>query len=432
MIQEVRLPDISEDVKTGEVIKVLVSEGDAVEVDQPLVELETDKAVLEVPCPYQGRVKEIMVKKGDTVEVGQAIMKIETEGGAESKTEAGKEDTRKEEPGPGKKEKRVTRDRAAPKEEREVAKPTARKEEEKRETPPPASPGVRRLARELEIDLKQVEGGGPGGRITEDDVKKFARRARTEAEKAGAGREGGTPGETDPWGPIERQAMSKVRLATARNMGRAWSTIPQVTQYDKADITKLDALMKRYAPRVEEAGGKLTITAVLVKMAASALRVFPQFNASIDPEKEEIVYKKYYHMGVAVDTDRGLIVPVVRDADAKNVTELSVEIGTLARRAREKKIAPGDLEGGTFTISNLGGIGGTGFSPIVYAPQVAILGVARARMEPVYEGETFVPRRLLPLALTYDHRIIDGADGARFLQWIVQTLEEPFMTLLEG
>jgi pyruvate dehydrogenase E2 component (dihydrolipoamide acetyltransferase) len=226
--------------------------------------------------------------------------------------------------------------------------------------------------------------------------------------------------------------MSKIRQATARNLGRAWAAIPHVTHYDEADITALDTFQKKYAARVEAAGGKLTVTAVLVKVAASALKVFPRFNASIDVERNEIVYKKYCHIGVAVDTDRGLLVPVIRDADKKTVTQLSVEITALADRARARKIAPEELEGGTFTVSNLGGIGGTGFSPIVYAPQVAILGVARARMEPVYTEGAFAPRLMLPLSVSYDHRLIDGADGARFLRWIVQAIEEPFMILLEG
>jgi pyruvate dehydrogenase E2 component (dihydrolipoamide acetyltransferase) len=454
MIRDVRLPEISEDVKTGEVIKVFVSKGDEVDVDQPLFELETDKAVLEVPCPYKGKVAEILVKKGDTVEVGQPILRIET-GGGEKEEEARerpadakeKKEPKEREKKPRKEPPKAARDEERQKIEeeeeeeeeekeqkvkRERAKPSVRGLDKTRETPLPASPGVRRLARELEVDLHRVEGSGPGGRILEGDVKKSARQASAQAGRAEVGRTDEELGESDAWGPIEREPMSKVRQATARNLGRAWATVPQVTHYDKADITELEELMERHAPKVEEAGGKLTITAILLKLTASALRVFPQLNASIDVEKEEIVFKKYYHIGVAVDTDRGLIVPVVRDVDEKNVTELSVEIGTLARRAREKKIAPADLEGGTFTISNLGGIGGTAFSPIVYAPQVGILGISRARMEPVYVNGSFVPRRILPLGVTYDHRVVDGADGARFLKWIVQAIEEPFISLLEG
>jgi pyruvate dehydrogenase E2 component (dihydrolipoamide acetyltransferase) len=226
--------------------------------------------------------------------------------------------------------------------------------------------------------------------------------------------------------------MTKVRQVTARTMAAAWATVPHVTHYDKADVTGFDAAQRKYAPRVEKAGGKLTVTAVLIKVAASALKVFPKFNASIDSEKQEIIYKKYYSVGVAVDTDRGLLVPVIRDADRKNLTEISVELGALAQKARERKIAPEDLEGGTFTVSNLGGIGGTGFSPIVYAPQVAILGVSRSSVEPVYTDGRWEPRLMLPLSLSYDHRLIDGADAARFLRWIAQAIEDPILAWIEG
>jgi len=215
-------------------------------------------------------------------------------------------------------------------------------------------------------------------------------------------------------------------------MSEAWTTIPHVTQHDRADITSFDAALKKYGAGVEKAGGKLTITAVLLKVAASALKAFPKFNASIDAEKQEIIYKKYYHIGVAVDTDRGLLVPVIRNVNAKNIAELSLEIDAIADRARARKIAPDELEGGTFTVTNLGGIGGTGFTPIVYAPQVAILGSARARLEPVYIDGRLEPRLVLPLCLSYDHRLIDGADAARFLRWVAQALEEPFLMWLEG
>jgi len=453
MVREVRLPEISEDVKTGEVVNVLVAVGDDVDVDQPLVELETEKAVFELPSPYKGKVTEILVKKGDSIQVGQIVLKMETADQSPSKAQTvepasgtvankippAEEQTKmnaEEEAPPAEAEPQKTDKTkkaealavpgAIPQERPATPLPAEREKEIK--APLPASPAVRRLARELEVDLRQVQGSGPGERILETDVKKFAAGA-LESGRA-AKRAGG--GEADAWGPIEREPMSKVRIATARSMGRAWATIPQVTQYDRADITELENLMKRHAPRVEEAGGKLTITSILLKMAASALRVFPQLNASVDVEKEEVVFKKYYHIGVAVDTDRGLIVPVVRDVDQKNVTELAIELGNLARKAREKKISPAELEGGTFTISNLGGIGGTAFSPIVYPPQVGILGVSRARLEPVYRDQILAPRRILPLSVTYDHRLVDGADGARFLKWIVEAIEEPFMSLLEG
>jgi pyruvate dehydrogenase E2 component (dihydrolipoamide acetyltransferase) len=293
------------------------------------------------------------------------------------------------------------------------------------------------LARELGVDIRRVAGSGDGGRIVEEDLKVYAKRAvegAAPAAKTAAGpaEAGPSAAETGKWGPFTREPMNKVRQVTARSMASAWSSVPHVTHYDKADITGLDAAQKKYSARVERAGGKLTVTAVLIKVAASALKVFPKFNASIDVDKQEIVYKKFYHVGVAVDTERGLLVPVIRDADRKNLTEISVELGALAEKARGRKIAPEDLEGGTFTVSNLGGIGGTGFSPIVYAPQVAILGVARARIEPVYTDNRWEPRLMLPLSLSYDHRLIDGAEAARFLRWIAQAIEDPILAWIEG
>jgi pyruvate dehydrogenase E2 component (dihydrolipoamide acetyltransferase) len=426
MIQQVRLPDISENVETGDVIKILVSTGDVVEIDQPLLELETDKAVLEVPSPYKGKVTEILVKTGETIKVGQTIMKIETADatvgtGAASTVVAGnvsRTAARSTAP-PGD----ATIPGAAPAE-----GPVSIEEEE----PPPASPGVRRLARELGVDLHKVKGSGEGGRISQEDVKRFAKELVGGAPASSEPQIQARPAETSTWGPVVREPMSKVRQVTARTLTQAWTTIPHVTHYDRADITGLDRFRQKYGERVEKAGGKLTVTAILLKVSASALRVFPKFNASIDIERQEIIYKKYYHIGVAVDTDRGLIVPVIRDVDTKNITELSVELTRIAEKTRTRKITPDELEGGTFTVSNLGGIGGTHFSPIVYAPQVAILGVARARTEPVYIEGRFEPRLVLPLSVSYDHRIIDGADGARFLRWVAEALEEPLLAWLEG
>ena len=226
--------------------------------------------------------------------------------------------------------------------------------------------------------------------------------------------------------------MNNVRRKTAERMSYAWSTVPQVTQYDKADVTTLEELRKRYGQRAEEAGGKLTVTAVALRVVASALKIFPQFAASIDAGRNEIIYKKYFHIGVAVDTDRGLLVPVIRDVDKKNIVELSVELAHAAEKARNRKLALEDMEGGVFTITNLGGIGGTAFSPIVNAPEVAILGISRARMEPVLVNGTFQSRMMLPVSLSYDHRLIDGADAARFLRWVAEALEQPFLLSIEG
>jgi len=275
-----------------------------------------------------------------------------------------------------------------------------------------------------------VPGSGPGGRILEDDLKSYARGVVSGAGAAVPGVSEAGPAEATKWGPVVREPMSKVRQITARNMAEAWQTIPHVTQYDAADITEIEEIRKSYSKKMET--GKLTMTAILLKVAASALKVFPQFNASIDVERQEIVYKHFYNIGVAVDTDRGLLVPVIRSVDDKNIKELSHELNDIAERARNKKITPDEMDGGTFTISNLGGIGGTNFSPIVYPPQVAILGVSRGRIEPVYRDDALEPRLVLPISVSYDHRVIDGADAARFLRWFARALEEPLLMALEG
>ena len=294
---------------------------------------------------------------------------------------------------------------------------------------------MRRLAREIGVDISQVTGSGPGGRISEDDVKGHARRLNEQRQSAAA------PGvdlsavplpDFSRWGEVERQPMSRVRQITAQRLQTAWATIPMVTQFDKADITELEKWRKEYGPKAEAAGGKLTPTAILIKVLAAALKVFPQFNASIDMTSQEIVRKHYYNIGIAVDTPHGLLVPVVRDVDRKNIVELAVELTQIAGKTRERKIALEEMQGGCMTISNVGVMGGTGFTPIINPPEVAILGVARSSYEPVYVDGEFVPRLMMPLALTYDHRLIDGADGARFLRWVAQALENPFLLILEG
>jgi pyruvate dehydrogenase E2 component (dihydrolipoamide acetyltransferase) len=292
----------------------------------------------------------------------------------------------------------------------------------------PAAPNVRRVARELGVDLGSLSGTGVQGAITEDDVRAAAKTPGT----------GGTLTVHTPlpdfsrFGQVDRKPMSSVRFATAEHMSHAWTTIPQVTQYDDADITELDVLRKRYGEKVQQLGGKLTTTAVMLKVLASALRQFPHFNASVDMQNRTIIQKHYVHVGVAVNTERGLLVPVIRDADQKNIAELAVELSRITDKAHKRELKPADLEGGTFSITNLGTIGGTHFTPIVNWPEVAILGVSRARIEPVWKTDKFEPRLQLPLSLSYDHRVIDGADGARFLRWICEALEQPFFLALEG
>jgi pyruvate dehydrogenase E2 component (dihydrolipoamide acetyltransferase) len=295
---------------------------------------------------------------------------------------------------------------------------------------------VRRLARELGVDINDVPGSGAGGRISIDDVKAYAKRflerLRGGGDALARAARSAAPPDFSRWGEIELQTMTAVRRKTAEHVSLAWRTIPHVTQHDLADVTALEALRKKYAKEAVESGGNLTITAIAVKVVAAALRVFPQFNASIDVDAEEIIFKKYVNIGVAVDTDHGLLVPVVRDADDKNIIQIAVEIAQLSAKARDRKIALEEMQGGCFSISNLGGIGGRYFTPIINAPELAILGISRARMEPVYRENQLAPRLMLPLSLSYDHRAIDGADGIRFLRWIVQALEQPFLLALQG
>ena len=456
MVQEVRVPEIGENVHSGEVVKVMVSVGDTLNVDQPIAELETDKAVLEFPSPVAGRISKIMMKAGDTVAIGQVVMHVEGSA-ATAATQARKgTSSRSAEKVPA--EPAVSERRQAVPERRQAAPERAVAPErrqaaserraavttEARALPPygaggadvAASPAVRRLARELGVELSRVIGSGTGGRISPEDVKEFVRStlagqtsAPHEAASAPSARPSALP-DFSKFGPVSREPQSKIRRITAENMTASWTTIPQVTHYDEADITQLETFRRNASARVEEAGGKLTITAILTKVCAGALVAFPRLNSSLDAGSHELVLKKYYHIGIAVDTENGLIVPVVKDADRKSLTQLAVEIHDLATRTRDRKVRPDELEGGCFTISNLGGIGGTAFSPIVFAPQVAILGVARTRFEVKLQDGHPVERAMLPLALTYDHRVIDGAEGARFLRWIAEAMENPYLAVL--
>lgn len=442
---EFKLPDLGENIEQGTVVSVLVSAGDTVEVDQGVLELETDKATVEVPAPAAGTVTAIHIKEGDEVSVGQHILTMETEtAGAlvqPAQVAPKPEPVAAPQPAPPKAEAPEPEPAklAVTPAERLALNTTHAVFTDGAPRPEhsliPAAPNVRRLAREVGVDLTQVTGTGPGGRVSMDDVKVFARMMRTGPVAApSAARPAVQPlPDFSQWGQVERQKMSNIRRATAEQMDRAWTTIPHVTQFDKADITDLEELRKRFGKKAEQLGGKLTVTAILLKVVAGALKEFSQFNASIDMANQEVVYKQYYHIGVAVDTDRGLLVPVIRNVDQKNILELAVELGEVAQKARDKKLSLDDMRGGTFTITNLGGIGGVNFTPIVNTPEVAILGVARGRKEPIFNANgQFEPRLMLPLSLSYDHRLIDGADGARFLRWIVEYLEQPFLTALQG
>lgn len=426
-VQDIKLPEVGENITSGTVVKIAVAVGDTVKKDQELLELETDKASLPVPAPSDGVIKEILVKEGQDVKIGAPIMKLDTDG-QPAKTEEKKPEE--------------------PKAKEEPKKKPEEKPQPKQETPQPrqaaaaaqtvssstaknvaAAPSVRRLARELGVDLSRIPGTGPRGRISKDDVKAFAK---------GIIQSGGTGGGTAPaarplpdfskWGNIRREKMNNIRRKTAEHMSYCWSTIPHVSQFGKADITDLEKLRKRYS----KPDRKLTVTPFLLKVLATAMKNFPQFNASIDMTGQEIIYKDYIHIGVAVDTEKGLIVPVIRDVDKKSILEISDEINETAERVRNGKVTLDELQGGSMTLTNLGGIGGTAFTPIVNWPEVAILGVSRGSYEPVYENNHFVPRFMLPLCLSYDHRVIDGADGARFLRWVCEAIEQPFLMELDG
>jgi pyruvate dehydrogenase E2 component (dihydrolipoamide acetyltransferase) len=446
-----RLPELGENIDQGDLVRLMISPGSKVSEGQPVMELETDKAVVEVPSSVTGTVKEIQVKEGQKIKVGQLIFTLQGASSAQpqkakhapvehvSEQHEARLSVDAAIQAEGKTHAQVfLPDQPQPSATQTFAMPEQLDKVAGTEQRPPAAaaPHVRRLARELGVDIYAVKGAGPGGRISEDDVKAHAKSllSSVAARPSGQGRQFAQPDLPDftKFGKVERVSMRGVRRKTAQHLWEAWTTIPHVTQQDKADITELEQLRARFAPKAQEAGGKMTVTAIALKVCASALKVFPQFNASIDITKEEIVYKQYINIGVAVDTDRGLLVPVLRDVDKKNIVELAAELTQLSKKARDKKLAPSEMEGGTFTITNLGGVGGTGFSPIVNFPEVAILGLSRSSMEPVWMNGKFEPRQVLPLSLSYDHRLIDGADAARFLRWIAEAFEQPFLLSVQG
>ena len=454
---EYKLPTLGESADSGVVAKLLVAAGDTIEQNQSVMELETDKAVLEVPSTVKGTITQILVKAGDTVAVDQPIFTFEdgangsapaasTEATSSATASKDAEQTAASEskvgaPATGqipaatpvKNDGMV--DTAAPVGTQAPA-PVVNTPEVVKD-PAPAAPSTRRMAREIGVDIHEVKGTGLGGRITEDDVKNFGKTsAPAEAPKAApvsSGIEMPALPDFSKLGETERVPMSGIRKATSTQMSRAW-TIPHVTQFDKADSTAFDKFRKQYGALAEKAGTKLTPTAILLKITVAALKKFPDFNSSIDFSTNEVVRKKFYNVGVAVDTPRGLVVPVIKNCESKGIIELAVELNEIAAVAREGKLKPEQMTGGTFTLSNLGGIGGTAFTPIVNTPEVAILGIARGTMEPVWNKETnaFEPRMMMPLCLSYDHRVIDGANGARFTRFLASMIEDPNLIALEG
>jgi pyruvate dehydrogenase E2 component (dihydrolipoamide acetyltransferase) len=513
MPTEFKLPELGENITAGDVVRVLVKPGDTIAREQAVIELETDKATIEVPSSIAGVVKDVQVKPGEKVKVGQVIFttdeakeskdakesteqpraEAKPEAKAEPKKEGGDKPKAQPEGAPeeGGMSQAATAERGdestgagEAKEDREGDKdgvaepprsqrPAARlAEDEVEEAPrqqkrgevvdisrgpraaqgapaqegpaPPAAPSVRRIARELGVEIRQVTGSGPGGRITVDDVQGFVRQALASGSggpSTGLGAGGAAPApagapsaqplpDFSKWGEIERKPISNIRRKTAEHLGHAWNVIPHVTQSDKADITTLEELRKKYSPMAERAGGKLTVTAIALKILAGAVRKFPQFASSMDVARGQLIYKKFSHIGVAVDTDRGLLVAVIRDVASKGIIDLSVELAKVSEKARAGKLTLDEMSGGVMTISNLGGIGGHGFTPIVNWPEVAILGISRGTHEPVWDGAQFQPRMMLPLSLSYDHRVIDGADAARFLRWVADAFEQPFVLAL--
>lgn len=480
MTVEFKLPDLGENIESADVAQVLVSEGDEIQAEQVVLELETEKAVFELPCPHAGKVTKIHVKEGDTVPVGAKILSIEPAEGNEAKgkpsreKKAGKPSDKTEEPAAkkeagGKSKGEQTPPAAEPEEEPEpgaageveeseedeapldgehkqqdrresapkrgqdgrkaAAKPAD--EEEVQLVPAPASPATRRLARELGVDLHRVTGTGPGGRISAEDVQAHVRKL-TAGSQAGTDAPEPTLPNFSQYGPIERKSLNKIARTAAANLQSAWRYIPHVTQHELADITDLETGRKKYMQALGASSPKITMTVLALKAAVAALKAYPHFNASLDLPAGEVVLKYYYHVGIAVDTEHGLLVPVVRDVDKKSIVELARAVTELAARARSRKIDLADLRGATFTISNLGGIGGTAFTPIVNFPEVAILGMSQARWQMSMHGGEPKMRLLLPLSLSYDHRVINGADAARFTAKLASLLSDPIELLIEG
>lgn len=462
MIEDIKIPEISENVESGTVVNVLVAVGDQVQSDTTIIEFETDKAVVEIPTIHAGRITEILVQEGDEKRVGDVIARIDVEASSDvDRTKNRKAQTEPPSEGAAFPErfekpprgpyKRKTEDTTGSASSEKMGEPEQTAVVQLQQPQPqdaadaddgrdresgfaPAGPSVRRLARELGVDIHRKKGSGPGGRITMDDVKAAVRKEMTEPAIADrdlplTASEPQLP-DFSRWGEIEIKPLETVRRITAESTATAWQRVVRVTQFDEADITDLQLFMAGHAQAVKAAGGKLTVTAVLMKVCAEALKRFSAFNTSIDVANNQIIYKHYIHIGLMVDTPRGLLVPVVRDADKKSLIGLAVEIADLASRSRNKKITPDEMSGGTFSISNQGGIGGTGFTPVVLWPQAAILGVSRARVEPRYIDDDFRPRTILPLSLSYDHRIVDGADAARFMRWICEAIERPLTMYL--
>jgi pyruvate dehydrogenase E2 component (dihydrolipoamide acetyltransferase) len=462
MAREFKLPDLGEGIHEGEIVDILVAVGDQVKEDQPILVIETDKATTEIPSPFTGKVSEIRVNKGDQVHVGDVLLVFDGDGAAEGPEV-------RAQPSPVEASTPETVPTTAPAQEppapaqQPPVPPPPAQPPAKREGPVPAAPSTRRLARELGVDLALVPPSGPAGLVTADDVRAFAEGKAAAPAPGAAPPPAAPPSEARPapaqapaaapqaggplapiappplpdftrWGQVERVPLRSVRRSTARHMALAWSQIPHVNHQDVADITELEAFRQSHKEAVKQQGGSLTLTVFALKAVVAALKAFPRFNSSLDTATEEIVLKHYYHVGVATDTDRGLLVPVVRDVDRKSLSQLAQELPKLVQRTQSGEVALEEMQGGTFTITNIGILGGTGFAPIVNYPEVAILGIGKARLQPVIRGdlEAFqvVPRLILPLVLAFDHRVLDGAEAARFTNLVIEILEDPNKLML--
>jgi pyruvate dehydrogenase E2 component (dihydrolipoamide acetyltransferase) len=452
--REVLVPDIG-DFESVDIIEVLVSSGDRVRKDDSLITLESDKATMEIPSPYAGLIEEVKVSVGDKVSRGSLIltMKPEEAGEAEPGGAAGSEEQESEaqeskapetaerapqaeasepEPAPGRTGRRPSPPGTPPPAEPPARRPAGEEPVMSAAGKPHASPAVRRFARELGVDLRRVQGSGPKDRIVKEDVQAFVNTAMQEAPAPAAGVSLPEMPDVDfsRFGAIETKPLSRIQKISGARLHRNWMSIPHVTQFDEADITELEAFRKSQLEVLAKQGVKLTLLAFIMKALVAVLKHFPQVNASLEPGGEQLVIKKYYHIGVAVDTPDGLVVPVIRDVDRMGLGDIAGKLAEVSARARERQLTPGEMEGGSFTISSLGGLGGTGFTPVINAPEVGILGVSRAALRPVYRDGAFVPRLVLPFSLSYDHRVVDGADAVRFTSALAADLSDVRRILL--
>lgn len=462
MAVEFKLPELGENIEEAEVAELLVQEGDEISAEQSVMELETEKAVVELPCPHAGRISKVHVSAGDTIKVGDVVLTVEEDGEAPSEEEAegkeeavepkedetAKEDEAEADKAEKKPEKEETEEaeaeKPAKKEETEEKAPAAREkkeqpsakaeETEREKPPPPAGPATRLLARKLGVDLEQVTGTGSNGRITQEDVEQFVHDRMTGERPSSDGAPAAAPKLPDfsKFGEVERQKLSKLNRTAVDQLSRSWDVIPHVTQHELTDVTDLEAARKQFLEAADDGTPKITMTAIAVKACAQMLKEFPRFNASFDAETSELVLKKYVHIGVAVDTEAGLVVPVIRDADEKTLRDVAGEMIDLADKARERKLSMEQMQGASFTITNLGGIGGTSFTPIVSWPEVAILGMSRYQKQPALTNGQWQERLMLPLSLSYDHRVINGADAARFIVRLAKILQSAFALLADS